>query len=78
MTARTNTEVDHSRWPVWVAKRSDDWDNWLLITCPRCEGQALVNRQRWYKATKYTTRTCPYCFKANKLPKPRDIGRRNT
>jgi len=78
MTTRTNTEVDHSKWPVYVAQKSHDFPNWLIVTCPRegCGQSFLVLRKNWYGDKKeFATRACPYCFKANKLPKPRDILR---
>jgi hypothetical protein len=74
--ARTNTEVV-SNLPEFVAIRSKDFKAWALVTCPRdsCGETFLVKMSAWYKQRSYGAkntvivgRSCPYCFRASRLP----------
>lgn len=76
MPTRTNTEVVNNL-PVFVAKRSQDFKAWAIVTCPRsdCGEMFLVKMSTWFKPHHYgknrvliTGRACPYCFKAGRLP----------
>jgi hypothetical protein len=79
MATRTNTEAE-SKLPVFVAKRSLDYPGWLIVQCPRedCDDIFLVRSSRWRR--KYRTsggnvvtgRSCPYCFRAARLPRKLD------
>lgn len=79
--ARTNTEVV-SNLPVFLAKRSQDWKAWALITCPRadCGETFVVKLATWFQPRRYGAkntlingRPCPYCFRAASLPARRSI-----
>jgi hypothetical protein len=55
-------------WKVEVIEDSDD----ALITCPVCEGGAVINLPSWVLGTikrqnKYT-RSCTYCFRTSAIP----------
>lgn len=68
--------------PEFRAKRSEDFRAWLIVTCPRedCGDTFLVKKVTWMKERKtdshgqpITSRACPYCFKASRLPQERAI-----
>lgn len=64
--------------PFFTVKKSEDYASWLVVTCTRCERYHLVQQSWWYRskeANKIGTRPCPYCFRASRLPKQRDIIR---
>jgi len=85
--ARTNTEIT-STLPYFSAKRSKDYHQWLIVTCPRTEicGLPFMVREKEWLQPFYTQpvdpgrrptliegRTCPYCFRASRLPRRRNI-----
>lgn len=76
MAVRTNTEIV-SQLPLYQAARSNDFPDWLIVTCPReeCEQTFLVKRREWYQSSDKIGRSCPYCFMTSRLPKQRDLGR---
>lgn len=63
--------------PHYLARRSSDFPEWLIVTCPReeCGLDFLVHRKQWYNSSPKLGRSCPYCFMANRIPKPKDIKR---
>jgi uncharacterized C2H2 Zn-finger protein len=74
-----------SQLPRYRAVKSKDFPNWLVVTCPRCDGVFLVESKSWMRPLRYTNRvkqetyvitgrSCPYCFKAGRLPMRREIG----
>ena len=82
---RSNSEAV-SQQPSFTAKRSEDYPGWLLVTCPRedCGNTFLVEASPWLKPRKYKRkmtgeeftikgRSCPYCFRAARLPNRRGI-----
>jgi hypothetical protein len=81
---RSNSEAK-SRLPIFSVKRSEDYPDWILVTCPRedCGNIFLVQAATWFKRRVYKTmrgeehvisgRSCPYCFKAARLPSRRGI-----
>jgi hypothetical protein len=84
---RTNTELV-SNLPQFEAKRSQDFPDWLIVTCPREEcpgGNFMVRAKDWLAAfrtrptdpskrpTLIEGRVCPYCFRVSKLPLRRHI-----
>lgn len=66
--------------PSYEVKPSEDYPDWLLVTCPRedCGETFLVNAKPWRKPRAYTAhngkkytvrgRSCPYCFRASRIP----------
>jgi len=66
--------------PEYLAVRSKDYPDWLVVTCPRedCGEAFLVRAAAWRKKHTYTThkgqeyvvtgRSCPYCFRAARMP----------
>lgn len=45
---------------------------WIKVQCPRkdCRGHFKVKARAWAESRPaFTGRSCPYCFKANGLPK---------
>jgi hypothetical protein len=79
-TVRSNAELE-SHLPLYEAKISDDYDGWLLVTCPReeCGYMFLVERKPW-TATMHSVikpeivihgRPCPYCHRVSRIPKIR-------
>jgi hypothetical protein len=88
MMARTNTEIV-SRLPHYEAKRSQDYKEWLIVTCPHEDcpgGQFMVREKDWLAAFRTRPisadrqsvliegRTCPYCFRVGRLPLRRNIN----
>lgn len=66
--------------PPFTAKKSSDYPEWLIVYCHHddCIGHEvgfLVHRKSWYKSRPQIGRSCPYCFRTGRLPKPRDIKR---
>ena len=70
--------------PEYLVKRSEDWPEWLIVTCPResCGETFLVKAKSWRKARVYESRTsqiikeyivtgrsCPYCMRVSTLPR---------
>lgn len=55
-------------WQVEVIEDSDD----ALITCPVCDGGAVVNLPSWVLGTlsrqNKVTRSCTYCFRTSRMP----------
>ena len=82
---RSNSELK-SQQPLYKVKRSIDFHDWLLVTCPRedCGHTFLVKAATWLKSRKYKReytgeeftikgRSCPYCFRAARIPARRGI-----
>ena len=81
---RSNSEIT-SRQPRFSAKRSEDFPDWFIVTCPYedCNDTFMVRAKHWLKPRKYKTmrgeehtitgRSCPYCFRAARLPARRGI-----
>lgn len=81
---RSNSEAV-SKQPFYEVKKSEDFPDWLLVTCPRedCNDTFLVRASHWLKPRKYRRlngqehtikgRSCPYCFRASRLPSRRSI-----
>jgi hypothetical protein len=77
---RSNSEA-RSLQPTYILRRSEDYPDWLLVTCPRedCGETFLVLAKAWRRVRKYKTlrgeehvisgRACPYCFRAAKVPR---------
>ena len=79
-----------SRLPTFVAARSKDYPKFLVVWCSREDCVAndkrpfLVAEAEWMRprkrtSTKGTTfaivgRTCPYCFRASKLPSRKSLA----
>lgn len=70
--------------PEFFVKKSKDFTGWLVVTCPRedCGDLFLARtvslyRKRTYKhksgETTIVGRSCPYCFRASRLPDRRRI-----
>lgn len=73
--ARTATVVV-PQLPTYTARRSQDYDGWLIVTCPYldCDQTFVVKKTRWMRKlvrreTEITGRSCPYCFRVAHLPK---------
>ena len=69
-----------SKLAPYTAKKSSDYPEWLIVychhdDCPGHEVGFLVHRKTWYKSMPQIGRSCPYCFRVGRLPKPRDIKR---
>jgi hypothetical protein len=70
-----------SKLPEFEVKLSDDYDGWLLVTCPReeCGQLFLVERKPWAKTMHSIIhpevvlhgRPCPYCHRVSRVPKIR-------
>ena len=81
---RSDAEVV-SLLPSYTASRSKDFPSWLIVTCPYedCGDVFLVRASRWLKPQNRVTsagksfvitgRSCPYCFRAARLPSRRRI-----
>jgi hypothetical protein len=81
---RSNSEIT-SQQPRFTAKRSEDFPDWAIVTCPYedCNDQFLVRITHWFTPRKYKRmsgqeftikgRSCPYCFRAARLPSRRGI-----
>jgi hypothetical protein len=66
---------------VFLAKKSVDFPEWLIVTCPKeeCGQTFMVKSKPWRKNRKYndrlgreytvTGRSCPYCMTASRLPR---------
>jgi hypothetical protein len=50
---------------------------WLYLRCPRraCQGVFAVRPKKWAESWHGHGRSCPYCFKANKMPAKRSKKR---
>lgn len=69
------------RLPEFEVEISNDYDGWLLVTCPRddCGLTFLVERRPWTKTMHSKVkpevvlhgRSCPYCYRASRIPKIR-------
>jgi len=75
----SNSEMT-SQLPSFLAKRSQDFEGWLIVTCPRedCGDLFLVRAKRFYAERRVRDvvifgRPCPYCFRAARLPDRRRI-----
>ena len=77
---RSDAEVV-SQLPVFAAKRSKDWPDWVIVTCPYddCGEDFLVVSKTWRqkliresrgtgKQFTIVGRPCPYCFRTARLP----------
>jgi len=78
---RSNSEIANTL-PMFAAKKSQDFPDWLIVTCPRedCGLIFMVLRKEWFsnriygpKDTVITGRSCPYCFKVGRLPSRRGL-----
>jgi hypothetical protein len=71
--------------PLFEVKPSQDFKGWLVVTCPRedCAEFFLVRRSAFLKDRTYITRakksvtisgrSCPYCFRAARIPARRSV-----
>jgi len=64
-----------SKLPPFKVKPSEDYPGWLIVECGRddCAGVFLVRKSHWTRAlvrrgTTITGRSCPYCFRAGRMP----------
>jgi hypothetical protein len=77
---RSNVEAK-SELPLFKVKASEDFPDWLLVTCTReaCPSQGmhfLVKRDLWLAELRSTInpevvlvgRACPYCFASSRIP----------
>lgn len=61
--SRTSYE---SQLPLWATQRLAGGK--LGLTCPRCQGKAVVAGRRWRSASTGIGRVCTYCFKTSRVP----------
>lgn len=64
--------------PQFLAVRDEEYPKWLNVTCPRCENMFSVVEKEWLRPRRYQTRSgktivitgrsCPYCFRAGRIP----------
>jgi hypothetical protein len=58
--------------PVWLYRGAISAPTKIVITCPRCDGEAEVDYERWATSSTFVTRPCTYCFKTNRIPEEFD------
>ena len=91
-TSLRGTQVSdfESKLPVFKATRSEDYPEYLIVTCTRKDCTSggrpfLVAAKEWLRPVRRTNdrtgittiivgRSCPYCFRTSRVPARREIG----